>query len=142
MSGPPRESIWKRSTRFRQRGRHVDRVIDGVPIERCASDVREWSRRVEHVRGRPPLVRGKGRLGRVALTTTARGDLESHIERARLVAESNRLVGDSLTPAILQDRYIEKLSHQIQVMPVPSDGGGRILDPGSLTPTPTPTEVP
>jgi len=72
---------------------------------------------------------------------TARGDAESQIERARGEAESNRLVGESLTPAILQNRYIEKLSDQIQVMLIPSDGGGLILDLGSLTPTP-PTPAP
>ncbi len=72
---------------------------------------------------------------------TARGDAESQIERARGEAESNRLVGESLTPAILQNRYIEKLSDQIQVMLVPSDGGGLILNLGSLTPTP-PTPAP
>jgi regulator of protease activity HflC (stomatin/prohibitin superfamily) len=67
----------------------------------------------------------------------ARGDAESQIERARGEAESNRLVGESLTAEILQNRYIEKLSDQIQVMLVPSDGGGLILDLGSLTPTPS-----
>ncbi len=70
---------------------------------------------------------------------TARGEAEAQIERARGEAESNRLVGASLTAAILQNRYIEKLSDQIQVMLVPSDGGGLILDLGSILPqTPTP----
>ncbi len=68
---------------------------------------------------------------------TAKGEAEAQIERARGEAESNRLVGASLTDAILQNRYIEKLSDQIQVMLVPSDGGGLILDLGSLTPTPS-----
>ena len=72
----------------------------------------------------------------------ARGDAESQIERARGEAESNRLVGESLTPAILQNRYIEKLSDQIQVMLVPSDGGGLILDLRSLTPTPSAAPTP
>ena len=49
----------------------------------------------------------------------ARGEAESQIERARGEAESNRLVGASLTAAILQNRYIEKLSDQISVMLVP-----------------------
>ncbi|MGK2852202.1 MAG: prohibitin family protein [Candidatus Limnocylindrales bacterium] len=66
----------------------------------------------------------------------ARGEAESQIERARGEAESNRLVGESLTPAILQNRYIEKLSDQIQVMLVPSDGGGLILNLPNVTPTP------
>jgi regulator of protease activity HflC (stomatin/prohibitin superfamily) len=69
---------------------------------------------------------------------TARGEAEAQIERARGEAESNRLVGASLTAAILQNRYIEKLSDQISVMLVPSEGGGLILDLGSLTPTPPP----
>ena len=81
-------------------------------------------------------------LRRLAITraglATAKGEAEAQIERARGEAESNRLVGASLTAAILQNRYIEKLSDQIQVMLVPSDGGGLILDLGSLTPTPTP----
>lgn len=68
---------------------------------------------------------------------TARGEAEAQIERARGEAEANRLVAASLTDAILQNRYIEKLSDQISVMLVPSDGGGLILDLGSLTPTPT-----
>ena len=45
----------------------------------------------------------------------------------------------SLTAAILQNRSIEKLSDQIQVMLVPPGGGGLILDLGSILPqTPTP----
>jgi prohibitin 2 len=67
---------------------------------------------------------------------TARGDAEAQIERARGEAESNRLVAASLTDAILQNRYIEKLSDQIQVMLVPSDGGGLILDLGQILPSP------
>jgi len=67
----------------------------------------------------------------------AKGDAESQIERARGEAESNKLVAASLTDAILQNRYIEKLSDQIQVMLVPSNGGGLILDLGSLTPKPS-----
>ncbi len=72
----------------------------------------------------------------------ARGDAESQIERARGEAESNRLVGASLTAAILQNRYIEKLSDQISVMLVPSDGGGLILDLSRLTPTPSASPAP
>jgi regulator of protease activity HflC (stomatin/prohibitin superfamily) len=74
---------------------------------------------------------------------TARGEAEAQIERARGEAESNRLVAESLTAEILQNRYIEKLADDIQVMLVPSDGGGLILDlqnlvPNSPAPTPTP----
>jgi len=69
---------------------------------------------------------------------TAKGDAEAQIERARGEAESNRLVAESLTDAILQNRYIERLSDQIQVMLVPSDGGPLILDLGQLLPSPAP----
>jgi regulator of protease activity HflC (stomatin/prohibitin superfamily) len=69
----------------------------------------------------------------------AKGEADAQIERARGEAEANRLVNESLTSAILQNRYIEKLSDQIQVMLVPSDGGPLILDLGSLLPNPTPT---
>lgn len=72
----------------------------------------------------------------------AKGDAGSQIERARGDAEAKRLIGGSQSPAILQDRSIETLSDQVQVMLVPTDDGGRILDPWSLTPTPTPTEAP
>ena len=54
-------------------------------------------------------------------------------------AESNRLVGASLTSAILQNRYIEKLSDNIQVMLVPSSGGPLILDLANLLPGASPT---
>jgi regulator of protease activity HflC (stomatin/prohibitin superfamily) len=70
---------------------------------------------------------------------TARGDAEAQIERARGEAESNKLVAASLTSAILQNRYIEKLSDQIRVMLIPSDGGGLIFNLGDLVPAaPTP----
>jgi regulator of protease activity HflC (stomatin/prohibitin superfamily) len=69
----------------------------------------------------------------------AKGDADSQIERARGEAEANRLVGASLTSAILQNRYIEKLSDNIQVMLVPSNGGPLILDLGNLLPNPSPT---
>jgi regulator of protease activity HflC (stomatin/prohibitin superfamily) len=68
---------------------------------------------------------------------TAKGDAEAQIERARGEAESNKLVAASLTAAILQNRYIEKLSDQIQVMLVPSDGGGLILNLQNLLPQPS-----
>ncbi|HEY7589659.1 MAG TPA: prohibitin family protein [Candidatus Limnocylindrales bacterium] len=67
----------------------------------------------------------------------AKGDANSQIERARGEAEANKLVAASLTSAILQNRYIEKLSDQIQVMLVPSDGGPLILDLGNLLPQPS-----
>jgi regulator of protease activity HflC (stomatin/prohibitin superfamily) len=66
---------------------------------------------------------------------SAKGDADAQIQRARGEAESNKLVGASLTAAILQNRYIEKLSDKINVMLVPSDGGGLILDLSKLTPT-------
>jgi regulator of protease activity HflC (stomatin/prohibitin superfamily) len=69
----------------------------------------------------------------------AKGEADAQIERARGEAEANRLVNASLTSAILQNRYIEKLSDQIQVMLVPSDGGPLILDLGNLLPNATPT---
>ncbi len=77
---------------------------------------------------------------------TARGEADAQIERARGEAEANRLVAASMTDAILQNRYIEKLSDQIQVMLIPSEGGGLIFDLGNLTPvpgaSPSPTPAP
>ncbi|HEV8490137.1 MAG TPA: prohibitin family protein [Candidatus Limnocylindrales bacterium] len=69
----------------------------------------------------------------------AKGDADAQIERARGESEANKLVAASLTSAILQNRYIEKLSDQIQVMLVPSDGGPLILDLGNLLPNASPT---
>jgi regulator of protease activity HflC (stomatin/prohibitin superfamily) len=68
----------------------------------------------------------------------AKGDADAQIERARGEAEANRLVGASLTSAILQNRYIEKLSDNIQVMLVPSNGGPLILDLANLLPGASP----
>jgi len=72
----------------------------------------------------------------------AKGEADAQIERARGESEANRLVAASLTDAILQNRYIEKLSDQIQVMLIPSDGGGLIFDLGNLTPSPPASPAP
>ena len=72
----------------------------------------------------------------------AKGDADAQIERARGESEANKLVAESLTAAILQNRYIEKLSDQIQVMLIPSDGGGLIFDLGNLTPSPPASPAP
>ncbi|HYH91665.1 MAG TPA: prohibitin family protein [Candidatus Saccharimonadales bacterium] len=73
---------------------------------------------------------------------TARGEAEAQIERARGEAESNRLVAASLTDEILQNRYIEKLADDINVMLVPSDSGGLILDLQNLVPSPAASPTP
>jgi regulator of protease activity HflC (stomatin/prohibitin superfamily) len=51
----------------------------------------------------------------------AHGQAEAQVERARGEAESNRLVGASLTQAILNNRYIEKLGDKVQVIYLPTD---------------------
>lgn len=67
----------------------------------------------------------------------AEADAEVQIEKARGEAESNRLISESLTEEILQNRYIEKLSDNIQVMMVPG-GGEFIFDTkGLINPQPT-----
>lgn len=51
----------------------------------------------------------------------AKGEANAQIERARGEAEANRLVGASLTQAILNNRYIEKLADKVQVIYLPTD---------------------
>jgi regulator of protease activity HflC (stomatin/prohibitin superfamily) len=116
--------------------------VDGISFENFSYS-EEYSQAIEEKQAAQQQVETeRQRLAQQEIiaqqkVATARGDSESQIERARGEAESNRLVGASLTAAILQNRYIEKLSDQISVMLVPSDGGGLILDLGSLTPTPS-----
>lgn len=78
----------------------------------------------------------------------AKGEAEAQVERARGEAESNRLVGQSLTEAILQNRYIEKLAPNIQTILVPS-GGNFLFDTKGIiggspagSPAPLPTAPP
>lgn len=66
----------------------------------------------------------------------AKGQAEAQIERARGEAESNRLISQSLTSEILQNRYIEKLSDKIQVMLVPSGGNFLFDTKGIVQPAP------
>lgn len=61
----------------------------------------------------------------------AKAQAEAQIERAKGEAEANRLISQSLTAEILQNRYIEKLSDKIQVILVPS-GGNFLFDTKGL----------
>ncbi|MEO5885428.1 MAG: prohibitin family protein, partial [Candidatus Limnocylindrales bacterium] len=117
-------------------------IVDGISFENFSYSV-AYNQAIEEKQAAQQQVETeRQRLAQQEIiaqqkVAAARGEAESQIERARGEAESNRLVGESLTPAILQNRYIEKLSDQIQVMLLPSEGGGLILDLGSLTPTPS-----
>lgn len=66
----------------------------------------------------------------------AKGQAESQIERAKGEAEANRLISESLTEQILQNRYIEKLSDKIQVVLVPSGGNFLFDTKGLINPQP------
>lgn len=50
----------------------------------------------------------------------AEGEANAQIARAKGEAEANRLVGASLTQAILNNRYIEKLADKVQVIYLPA----------------------
>jgi regulator of protease activity HflC (stomatin/prohibitin superfamily) len=66
----------------------------------------------------------------------AQGESDAAIIRAEGVAESNRLISESLTPAVLQYQAIEKLAGNVQIALIPS-GQGFILDPSSILAPPS-----
>ena len=61
----------------------------------------------------------------------ARGDAESLIINAEGQANANRLIAESVTPALIQFQAIQKLADNIQIALIPS-GQGVIIDPTSL----------
>lgn len=63
----------------------------------------------------------------------AKGEANAAIERAKGVAESNRLVSQSLNDTILLNNYIDKISDKVQVMLVPG-GQNFLLDLKGLVP--------
>lgn len=76
----------------------------------------------------------QAKIAAQTLEEQAKGEANAQVARARGEAESNRLISESLTDQILVNRYIEKLSSNINAMLVPSEGGF-ILDLGdALTP--------
>jgi len=66
----------------------------------------------------------------------AEAQAAAQIERAKGEAESNRLISESLTDEILQNRYIEKLSDKVQVVLVPSGGNFLFDTKGLIAPKP------
>jgi prohibitin 2 len=62
---------------------------------------------------------------------TARGEAESIRVRAEGQAEANRLIGQSITPEVIQFQAIQALGDNIQIALIPS-GQGVIIDPASL----------
>lgn len=68
---------------------------------------------------------------------TATGEANAAIERAKGIAEANRLVSASLSDTILLNNYIDKLSDKVQVMLVPS-GQNFLLDLKSILPNTKP----
>lgn len=62
---------------------------------------------------------------------TARGEAESIRVRAEGQAEANRLIGESITPEVIQFQAIQALGDNIQIALIPS-GQGVIIDPASL----------
>lgn len=69
----------------------------------------------------------------------AEGVANARIAEARGEAEANRLITESLTPALLQWTAIQRLQDNVQIMLVPSDGG-LILDVGGFTGQAAPEE--
>jgi regulator of protease activity HflC (stomatin/prohibitin superfamily) len=61
----------------------------------------------------------------------ARGEAESIRVRAEGQAEANRLLGQSLTPEVIQFQALQKLGGNVQIALIPS-GQGIILDPTTL----------
>ncbi|MBE0611463.1 MAG: prohibitin family protein [Dehalococcoidia bacterium] len=76
------------------------------------------------------------------LVETAKGEGESIRVRAEGQAAANRLLAESLTPAVIQFEALQRLGDNIQIALIPA-GQGIILDPttllgGSLNPGATP----
>lgn len=76
------------------------------------------------------------------LVETAKGEGESIRVRAEGQAAANRLLAESLTPAVIQFEALQRLSPNVQIALIPA-GQGVILDPttllgGSLNPGVTP----
>jgi hypothetical protein len=68
----------------------------------------------------------------------ARGEADSAVVRAIGQAEANRRLGESLSPAVVQWTYVQKLTDKVQVMLVPS-GQGFLFDVGGLLGQPATT---
>jgi prohibitin 2 len=64
---------------------------------------------------------------------TAKGNAEATIENAKGQATANKLLSDSLTPALVQYTLIQKLGPSIQTILLPT-GQPFILDPNALVP--------
>lgn len=62
----------------------------------------------------------------------AEGEANARVASARGEAEANRLLAESLSPALLQWTAIQQLQDNVEIMLVPSDGG-LILDVGNLS---------
>jgi prohibitin 2 len=63
----------------------------------------------------------------------AQGEANAAIERAKGIAEANRLIAESLTETVLLNNYIDKLSDNVQIMLVPG-GQEFLLDLKNLVP--------
>lgn len=61
----------------------------------------------------------------------AKGEADAEILRAEGAAEANRLISQSLTPAVLQYQAIDRPADKIQITLIPA-GEGLILDPATL----------
>ena len=61
----------------------------------------------------------------------ARGEAGRLIEEARGQAEANRQISSSITPALIQFQYIQKLADNIKIMLVPNNGT-LFIDPSTI----------
>jgi regulator of protease activity HflC (stomatin/prohibitin superfamily) len=61
----------------------------------------------------------------------ARGEAGRLIEEARGQAEANRQISSSITPALIQFQYIQKLADNIKIMLVPNNGT-LFIDPSKI----------
>lgn len=62
---------------------------------------------------------------------SARGEAESVRINAEAQADANRLIGESLSPEVIQFQAVQRLSDRIQIALIPS-GQGVIIDPTTL----------
>ncbi len=73
-----------------------------------------------------------------AAVIAARGEAEAILIQAQAEAEANRLLAESLTPALLQYQYILKLSPGVQTIFIPSDNQFILPLPDTSNPQITP----
>lgn len=139
---PKREEIRQRTVeKLTQKLAPYGIIVDDVAIENIAfSDAYTKIIEEKQVQEQRVLVESQilqqRNIQADQLVVQAKGEANAAIERARGQAEANRLLAQSLSDPVIQYQLIQKLGDKINVMLLPSDQSGLILDLKGLQPTP------